>query len=272
MKKIGLALGGGGAKGLAHVLMLKVLHELGVQPYRIAGTSIGAVVGALYASGLSVDKIEEHVSSMIVTKGASFRDALENRKAFKAIKLFDVNFGTGALLKGDRFIDFLYEIVGVSRFDELQIPLKVVATDFWASKEVVLEDGDLMSAVKASMALPGVFMPVVRDGRVLIDGGGVNPVPHDLLEDCDIRIAIDVMGCPIDRKDDPPHLFRAICETFDIMQRTIIAEKIENDPPDIYINPKINEVNILDFYKMESIYDQAREDAKKLKSQLKKLL
>lgn len=272
MKRIGLALGGGGAKGLAHVLMLKVFDELQIKPHRIAGTSIGAIVGALYASGLTAEEIEDHVREMIITKGSSFREALENRRALKAIKLFDVNFGAGALLKGDRFIEFLYEIIGVSTFEELEIPLRVVATDFWASRQVVLESGELLRAVKASMALPGVFMPEIKNDRVLIDGGGVNPVPYDLLEDCDVTVAIDVMGELEDRGAEPPSLFRAICATFDIMQRSIITEKFKHDPPDIYIKPKISSVNILDFFKLEDVYQQARPAYERLRREISALL
>lgn len=270
--RIGLALGGGGAKGLAHLLALQVFDELGIRPHLITGTSIGAIIGALYAAGLSASAIEEHVREMVISSGDSFREALEKRKAFQAIKLFDLNFGSRAILKGEKFIEFFYDIIGVSDFKDLKMPLKLVATDFWTAEQVVLDEGDLLQAVRASMALPGVFLPVERDGRVLIDGGGVNPLPYDLLEDCDIKVAVDVMGCIDDPEGEAPSLFRAISGTFDIMQKSIIAAKIAHEAPDIYIKPKISNVNILEFFKLDEIYEQAEPARQELRSKLEDLL
>lgn len=194
MKKIGLALGGGGARGLAHIPLLHVFDELGIRPYRIAGTSIGAVIGALYASGISGAEIREGVSRMVMAKGESFRDVFHRKDAFKWIQFLDLEFGHGGLLKGDKFIAFLYEAMSVSCFEDLQIPLQVVTTDFHSSEQVVISSGELLDAVKASMALPGLFTPVRWEGRVLIDGGSVNPVPFDLFHDCDVVVAVNVMG------------------------------------------------------------------------------
>jgi len=270
--KIGLALGGGGAKGLAHILALQVFDQLGLRPHRIAGTSIGAIFGALYASGMSAREVEEGVRAVVISEGDSFRAAIEQRKPFKAIKLFDLNFGSRAIFKGDKFIEFLFEMIGVSDFSELQIPLRVVATDFWTAEKVVISEGDLMQAVRASMALPGVFLPVEKDGRVLIDGGAVDPLPYDLLDDCDLLVAVDVMGLMNDPEGEPPNLFRAISGTFDIMQKSIIAGNIAARPPDIYIQPRITNVNILDFFKLETIYEQSRPAQEELRRRLEELL
>lgn len=272
MKKIGLALGGGGAKGLAHIPMLEVFDELGVRPHRIAGTSIGAIMGALYASGLSGAKIRKIVDSVVVKKGASFREALRRKDALKWIKFLELELGRTGLFKGDKFIGFLYESMQVNLFEQLKIPLRVVATDFYTSEQVVIDSGDLLGAVKASMGLPGVFTPVTRDGRVLIDGGGVNPVPMDLLEDCDVVVAIDVMGEMRNNGHEVPNLFRAVLGTFDIMQRSIIAEKMKLAPPDIYIKPEIVNVDILEFYKADEIYGQAEPARKTLKKALEDAL
>ncbi len=272
MKKIGLALGGGGAKGLAHIPMLEVLDRLEIRPHCIAGTSIGAIMGGLYASGHSAQEIRQGVQRMVITKGDSFKEALKKKDILKWIEFLDWDFHGYSIFKGDRFIDFLYGAIGVNTFEELQIPLKVVATDFWQSTQVVFESGDLLSAVKASMGLPGVFTPVRRDGRVLIDGGGVNPVPHDLLTDCDLVIAIDVMGRPQSDGDKPPNLFRAVLGTFDIMQNTIISEKIMRRPPDIYLKPDIVDVDILEFYKADEVYEQAEVAQQQFEQQLIRLL
>ena len=271
-RKVGLALGGGGAKGLAHILALQVFDELGIVPHRIAGTSIGSIIGALYASGLNAKQIEERIRAMIVSKGEPLRVALRKHSVLKTFKLFDFNFGSKAILKGDNFMDFLYETIRVKSFEDLNIPLRVAATDFWTAEGVVIESGDLLPAVKASMALPGIFLPVERDGRVLIDGGGTNPLPYDVVEDCDITVAIDVMGYRNSLDNDAPNLFRAISGTFDIMQKSIIAEKIARRPPDIYIKPKIINISLLDFHEIDDILEQAFPAREKLRNELIKLL
>ncbi|NQV32671.1 MAG: patatin-like phospholipase family protein [Phycisphaeraceae bacterium] len=270
--KIGLALGGGGAKGLAHIAMLEVFDELHIRPHRMAGTSIGAVLGALYASGLKASQIREGVQRMIISKGDSFKAALKKKDVLKWLQFMDLEFRGHAIFKGDRFIEFLFSAMDIATFEALPIPLRIVATDFWASKQVVLETGELLPAVKASMGLPGVFTPVAINNRVLIDGGGVNPVPHDLLLDCDVVVAIDVMGTPQDEGKKMPNLFRAVLTTFDIMQNSIIKEKLEKHPPTLYIKPKIQGVDILDFYKANEVYAQAKPAQSNLRDQLKRLL
>jgi len=270
--KIGLALGGGGAKGLAHIAMLEVFDDLNIRPFRIAGTSIGAIMGALYASGLKASQIREGVQRMIISKGDSFKAALKKKDVLKWIQFMDLEFRGHAIFKGDRFIDFLFSAMDTATFEALDIPLRIVATDFWASEQVVLESGELLPAVKASMGLPGVFTPVIIDDRVLIDGGGVNPVPHDLLMDCDLVVAIDVMGTPHGEGKKMPNLFRAVLTTFDIMQNSIIKEKVNRHAPDIYIKPDIHDVDILDFYKAEEVYAQAAPAQQTLKEQLTQIL
>jgi NTE family protein len=153
----------------------------------------------------------------------------------------------------------------------LKIPLKVVATDFYSSEQVVIHSGELLDAVKASMAIPGVFTPVRRDGRILIDGGSVNPVPFDLLDDCDIVIAINVMGEHPAPRRQMPSLFRVVLSTFDIMQKSIISEKLRRIQPDVYITPEIIDVDILEFYKAEQIYEQAKPARQKLMQALEQI-
>ncbi len=272
MKKIGLALGGGGARGLAHIPMLEVFDELGIRPHRIAGTSIGAVMGALYASGLSGADIRAGVHSMLMAKGESFRNALRRKDTFKWIKFLDLEFGHGGLLKGDKFVDFLYETMLVSRFEDLMIPLQVVTTDFHTSEEVVIASGEMLDAVKASLAIPGLFTPVRWNDRILIDGGTVNPVPFDLLKDCDVVVAINVMGSLRQNRHRMPSLFRVVLGSFDIMQKSIIAQKMRHAPPDIYIAPDIVNVDILEFYKADDIYEQTKPACQDLKHALQSLI
>ena len=230
------------------------------------------MIGALYASGISGAEIREGVHSMLMSKGESFREALRRKDTFRWIKFLDLEFGHGGLLKGDKFVDFLYEAMRVSRFEELQIPLQVVTTDFHSSEQVVISTGELLDAVKASMAIPGLFTPVRWDGRVLIDGGSVNPVPFDLLDDCDTVVAINVMGTLRQTRHKMPSLFRVVLGSFDIMQKSIIAEKLRQAPPDIYIAPEIINVDILEFYKADEIYEQAKPACQKLKQALERVI
>jgi NTE family protein len=272
MKKIGLALGGGGAKGIAHIPMLELLDELGVRPHRIAGTSIGAIMGGLYAAGRTGAQIRQLIARTVITKSDSIKSALKKKDAFKVLGLFDPDIKQRGLFKGDKFIRFLFDAIGVADFSGLKIPLRVVAADFWKSEQVVLESGDLLSAIKASMGLPGIFTPVKIGDRILIDGGGVNPLPHDLLGDCDTIIAIDVMGDIAGDATKVPHLARVVLGTFDIMQNSIIAAKLKHSPPDIYIKPAITGIDILDFHMADEIYQQAAPAVAELRHKLAKLL
>ena len=269
MKKVGLTLGGGGAKGFAHIPVLEVFDELGIKPYCITGTSIGAILGALYASGHSAADIVEMIEQLIAPRNARFKDIIRNKDSFKFLNLIDPHFSfkPQGLLKGEKFLGFLYEQMEVSRFEELQIPFKAVATDFWARKPVIFESGDLLPAVRASMAIPYVFTPVVYDECVLVDGGLVNNVPHDLLSPkCDLRIAVDIMGEHSTPHDKIPSPMDAIFHTFQVMMEAMAQEKLENHPVDIYVRPPLMDIDILDFHKAHAIYEQglaAKDDFKR---------
>ena len=270
--KVGLALGGGGAKGLAHIPMFMVLDDLKVKPHRVTGTSIGAIMGALYCAGLSGNEIKNIVKKMVLPKKPSLKKVFD-KDALKWIDFIDFDIKGKGILKGDGFINFLHDHLGVSTFEELKIPLAVVASDFWTGEQVIINSGELLPAIKASMGLPGTFSPIVIDDRVLIDGGGVNPLPHDIITDCDKIIAIDVMGRPeYDSKSQKPHLVESVLGMFDIMQRSIIKQRLLQTPPDIYIKPNIHGIDILDFYKAVKIVKQALPASADLKLQLEKML
>jgi len=264
---IGVALGGGGAKGLAHICMLEVIDEFGIKPSRIAGTSIGAIVGLLYASGISARALREEIQSVSHVDKNRFSNTIMN--IFNWLPLVEVNWRGGSLLKADAFLDDVMDHVKVSTFEELRMPLKVVAADFWNRNEVVFDSGDIRSAVHASMALPGVFEPAIVDGRVLVDGGVTNPVPYDLIMDeCDVTIAIDVMGNRTESAGLVPSLPESIFNTFQIMQNSILRQKIAVRPPDIYIRPDIVDILMLEFYEGEKIFAQAGAAADQLRREL----
>ncbi len=275
MQKIGIALGGGGAKGFAHIPILEVFDELGLTPYCITGTSIGAIMGALYASGYSAKNIAEMFHKLIVPPNARLRDIIRSKDVLKIFELIDPHFSLKpqGLLKGEKLLSYLYDQMQVDTFEELKIPLKVVTTDFWRKEQVVFKSGDLLPAVRASMALPYIFTPVIDGERVLVDGGLVNNVPHDLLDPkCDIRIAVDIMGTTTTSMEKIPSPRDAIFHTYQVMMDAMAHEKRENHPVDIYVRPPLVDVEILDFHKPWDIYKQGLAAKDDFKRQLEYLL
>lgn len=273
MKKVGIALGGGGAKGLCHALMLEVVDEFGITPRLVAGTSIGAIIGVLYASGISGKEIRARIDNMSLYENDRLTDALRKKDVLKWLQFIDIGWKGGGLLKADTFLDNLMRGVKVAEFEQLKIPLNVVAADFWKRDQVVFDSGDIRSAVQASMAIPGIFGPVVKGKQVLVDGGVVNPLPYDLLSDaCDLTIAVDVMGNRTESENLIPSLSEAVFNSFSIMQKTILRQKVALDPPDIYIAPDIVDIQMLEFYKAEEVFKQARPAADELRRRLEELL
>ena len=267
--KIGIALGAGGAKGIAHIPMLEALDEFGITPHRVAGSSIGAVIGSLYASGLSAKKIKDKVAHLAITKKDTVHSVLSDRKIGRWMEMIDVDFHHSGLLKSEAVMTGLYEDGSISTFEELVIPLTVVATDFWERRAVVIDSGPLKPAVMASMALPGVFTPVELDGRVLIDGGTVSPLPFDVLMDsCDLVIAVDINSGSPTEQGGVPGYFDIIFGSVQILQQSIIEREIRTRPPDIYVKPELRGFRTLQFYKADEIYRQAQPAKEELKRKL----
>ncbi|AOY90142.1 hypothetical protein BKP64_04180 [Marinobacter salinus] len=271
--RVGIALGSGGANGLAHILMLEALDELSIRPYRIAGSSIGAIIGALYAAGMTGREIRELVEQFIIAPEEHLAHELLNEDALRWVEFLEIDLGNGGLLSGEGFISFLYDTLERETFEELEIPLRIATADLWSREQIVLQTGALLPAVKASMALPGVFIPVILDNRVLIDGGTVNPVPYDLLtEDCDLVIGIDVIGERTKPKALMPSYFETIFNAPKVMQHAIMSEKRRHTKPAIYLAPRIVDVRALEFYRANEIFAQARPAKEELKHRLSKLL
>lgn len=246
-----IAFGGGGARGLAHIHVIEALDELGIKPVAIAGSSIGALMGAGVASGMTGREIHDYARSILGTRAqvasrmwrarpGTFAEAVEG-----GLRLGQ--FNVERILKA-----FLPEIVP-ARFEELKIPLKVTATDYFGHKLAVFDSGELHSALAASAAIPAVFRPVVRDGRMLIDGGIYNPVPFDLVEGAaDITIAIDVVGGPEEGSKRPTSIDLMFGATQLLMQ-SIIANKLTQCRPDILIRPPVSRFRVLDFMKIDAV-------------------
>lgn len=270
IQKIGLALGGGGARGLAHIQVFETLDELGIKPYRMAGTSIGAVMGSLYASGLSGKEIRELVHQWQTPRPEKRHGILDRRDLRRWAALLDPSFDRSGLFKGEKIIRFLSDFVKCTTFEELRIPLYVTAADYGDASEVVFKSGDLLSAVRASIAIPGVFTPVERDSSLLLDGGVVNPLPYDLLQDeCDLVIAVDVGGIRHADETHRPTFFDTVIGGFEIMEASMIRDRLISNPPDIYLKPNIRNVGLLDFHKAEQVFRQSEPVKEKLRQRLK---
>ena len=178
IKKAGISLGSGGAKGIAHIGVLEILEVYNIEITEISGCSIGSMIGALYASGCSIEKM----------KKIAFDIDLK-----KMWDLFDfTNPISGGLIKGDAVEKFLSDILPVRKFEELRIPFKCIATDIQSGEPVIYDSGDLIPAIRASISIPGLFIPYKFNDRLLVDGGIVNPVPIDLLSSSEFKIAVIV--------------------------------------------------------------------------------
>lgn len=267
--RIGLALGSGGAGGLAHIAMLRVFDDLGIEPDVISGSSIGAVIGALYAAGLSGDEVYDIFGDF----GGSSLDALSKLMSPTAelgLKdLFRLGFSNGGVIDASGFIDFIKSKVEARTFSELAIALKLVATDYWTGDMIVLDSGDLFTAVEASMAVPALFAPVPHGDALLIDGGTSNPLPYDLLMDeCDLVVAVDVSGSRKHENGDHPPITEMLFSTFEIMQQSLINSRRQNGDADIYIKPDTHNVRLLHFNRIETILEQAKPAAEALREAL----
>ncbi len=269
MIKIGLALGAGGARGLAQLKILEAFDEMGIKPSIISGTSIGAIIGAAYASGLSAKEILSETAELLGESDARFWEVHRWSEFFKMLDIFDPGLNSGGIVKGEKFLKLFSEKIGAAHFDELKIPLNVIATDYWSKEQKVFCKGDLPAAVRASYSLPGLFKPVKIKNRLYVDGGMVNPLPYDIILDkCDITVAVDVSAKRNQNGSEIPSAYEMLFASFQIMQNSILNEKLKTSKPQILIKTDIKNVRMLEFSK----YDEILKQADKTKEELKDLL
>jgi NTE family protein len=283
--KIGLVLSGGGAKGLAHIGVLKVIDSLGIKIDYVAGTSMGAIIGAVYASGYSGKQIDSVFHEIDFTKIIN-DDLPRASKAFYerdnsekyAIRLpfnkFKIKLPS-ALSKGHNtyslFLKLLLHVNEVDDFSKLPIPFFCIATNVESGQQVILDKGNLTQSIMASGALPSLFQPVVINDEVLIDGGVVNNYPIDELraKGMDVIIGVDVQDGLLNRDE----LTSAPDVLFQINNfRTINDMKLKSKKTDVYLKPDIADFNVVSFNDGELIIEKGEEEASNKILQLKKLV
>ena len=236
--KIGLALGSGGARGLAHLGVLARLNEWGVKLHCVAGTSIGAIMGAIYASGT-------------VDKAIAWAERLDWAGA--ATLFAEINMPVTGFFTGRRVEERLRKFIPYGDFSESPVPLATVATDIATGEEVVLRTGDMMEGVRASYAIPGVFTPVERDGRQLVDGGLVNPLPISVCRElgADAVIAVDInlrQGPPGYRRTKKSlKIMEILANTISILENEVTRGTLAAQAPDVCVQPAVGDIFTLDF-------------------------
>ena len=242
-KKVGLALGGGYARGLAHIGVLEVLEREGIPIDMIAGTSIGALIGALYAKQKDASQLKEQ-AMLLDWMGTT--------------ALVDLAFPKSGLIGGKRITNLLRRFIGNSSFNDLDIPLACVATDIINGDEVVISEGSVLEAVRASFSIPVIFTVVKYQGRYLVDGGLVNPVPVSVVKKmgADFIIAVDVTPDKKERanyltREEPPRepgLFQVMAQSIYIS--TYLTAKAASEGADISIHPHLTQIGPGEFHRV----------------------
>ncbi|MFH2107794.1 MAG: patatin-like phospholipase family protein [Chrysiogenia bacterium] len=279
--KTGIALGGGGAKGLAHIGVLKVLQEHGIVPDMISGTSIGALIGALYVLLGDIHAVEE------------FALGFENSNLYPYLAPRPSSSG---LISEKRIRGFLHGLFGNRRIQDLERPFYCPACDIRRGREVMFNRGSLQQAVRASISVPVIFKPVRRGRSYLVDGGLINPVPVDVLKNngSDFTIAVNVITArplrPRRRKkinakeklllarlddflsrkllaghvDEEPNVIETFLATMEIMQEKLIAARLGNDIPDSIIHVETSDIKMFEFYRPAEIIRRGEQAARRV--------
>jgi len=271
--RIGLALGAGSARGWAHIGAIRALEELGVKPDLICGTSVGALVGAVYASG-QLDKLERWVTRLAW---------------MQVVRLMDLTW-KGGLIRGQRLFTLFRGIFEDVEIAQLPLPFGAVATELSSGREIWLRDGRILDVARASCAMPGLFTPVVRNDTVLVDGGLVNPVPVSMCRafGAEIVIAVDLswgklgpyrnMGRELPAKreaprwlerlvggnraraDQPPipSIFEVFNTAMDIVEQRVARSRLSGEPADVLITPLLPDFGTMEYHRAREAIAEGR--------------
>jgi NTE family protein len=236
--KVGLALGAGASRGLAHIGVLQVLEGHGIVPDLIAGSSIGAIVGALYAAGIT-PKMLEGISKNLDLK-----------------PYYDVGIPRLGFIRGERIEELIRLLTKGKTFDQLDIPLSITAVDLKSNQSVIINEGLVYKAVRASISIPGIFVPVFEGDKVLVDGGLLERLPTRVVREmgADIIIGVDVgfRG----QHGDASNILGIILQSFEVMELALVENSFNEE--DIYIYPKLADVNPLIFDRVEDCIEEGR--------------
>ena len=266
MPKIGLALGSGAARGFAHVGVLEALEERKIPVHYIAGTSAGALVGGFYASGLGIKEL---------------KDFAYQTDWKKVVILLAPSPSKSGLVSGERIEKFLRSFLGNKKIEELPIPFACVATDILSGEEIIIDKGDLVDGIRASISIPGILTPVILDGRILADGGIVNPIPVNVVSKmgADFVIAsnanslssnklpVKVEDTRTRNKIKVPSIFTILLQSTSIMQRKMIRDSLSK--ANLVINSEVPNIKLLEFYRAKETVDAGKQIARKVLKDLK---
>ncbi len=247
-KKLGLALGSGAARGFAHLGVLQALEERNIRVDYVAGCSIGALIGALYCSGISIVEI------------------IDLAVALEPWDWIDISVPKKGLVQGHKLEQLIKKFTGHKKFNQLEKPLKVIATDLCTGERVVFDQGYVYKAVRASVAVPGIIAPLELDGRILADGGLVDPVPVSLLKGMGADYTVGVnLGSWIENKD-MGSIYDIIIRSIDILQKEIMM--LRDIDADIIISPYLKDINPVTFNQVEKCIHSGRRAAMEVMEEL----
>lgn len=265
-KKIGLALGGGGSRGLAHIGVLKVLKENNIPIDYVSGTSMGALIGAFFCSGMNVNQIEKEIISL-------------NWK-----NLLDYSIPTKGLIKGKKIEEMLRKKLGNLDFKDLKIPLLVTAYDIKKDQEIIFSKGNVVQAIRASISIPGIFIPVSNKERILVDGGVVDPMPTEILKNyTDIIFGVSVASIKPrdvifdeeaianDKSLTIPGILKTTLKAVAILNSEVNRADIIKKEIDILINIDLGNREILDFKNPQEIISIGERFAKENLDKIRRL-
>ena len=305
--RIGLAMGSGSARGWAHIGVIRALTEIGLAPHIVAGSSIGAFVGAAYASD-ELDRLENWVRAL------TWKEILDH---------LDFSVLSGGLIQGEKLLEFLPSQVVDSSVESLSLPFASVATELFTGREVWFRDGPLVDAVRASIGLPGLFAPIKIRGRWLVDGGLSNPVPVSLCRamGADVVVAVNLNGDIVgkhsrhkssrqrvfeseprpnaallerissqlkyglqdkkklllshlfgDSKDSSPGVFEVLASSINIMQDRITRSRMAGDPPEVILTPRLAKLGLLEFDEADSAIEEGRAAVQRMRPALEQVV
>lgn len=260
-KTLGLALGSGGARGVAHVGFLRALEEEGIKPDYIAGCSMGAVVGGCYASGLSALEIKEVILDLRMMDILDLSPAVITKMSF---------------LRSKKMSDMLAEYLGGKNIEDFEIPFRCVATELYSGKLHVFDKGDAVTAIQASSTIPAVFRPVKADGMMFVDGGCLCRVPVKVVKEmgADVVVAVDVLKNASEPVEKVGNIVELVLRLFDIMDthQTELWRDVETGVCDLLIEPEMKGMSQYLIKDLDKAYIEGYEAGKANADKIKKLL